>query len=119
MAMKRGKPKAEPRKVSHLKKGDEVIVLSGKDKGKKGKILTVISDKGKAIVENVNFVKKHQRPTQKMAKAGIIEKEAALDVAKLMLVCPRCNKASRTGSSAVDGRNVRVCVKCEEIVDRV
>ncbi|OGC03678.1 50S ribosomal protein L24 [candidate division WOR-1 bacterium RIFOXYA12_FULL_43_27] len=96
-----------------MKKGDMVIILSGKDKGKKGKILRVLPKKGTAVVEGVNMIKKHQKATQNF-KGGIIERPNALRIPKLMLVCPRCHKPARTGK--VDGK--RVCVKCKEVVDK-
>lgn len=97
----------------NIKKGDTVIVLSGKDRGKKGKILRVISKTGKIIVEGVNVVKKHQKPTQKF-QGGIIEKPSAIPFGKVQVVCPRCSKKARIGRK--DG--VRVCKKCGEGIDK-
>jgi len=80
----------------HVKKGDTVLVLSGKDKGKKGKIIEALPKKGKVVVEGVNKVKRHTKPTQKMPQGGIIVKEAAMHSSKLMLACPSCDKPTPT-----------------------
>jgi large subunit ribosomal protein L24 len=99
-----------------LKKGDTVVVISGRDKDKKGKILTV-SDKG-IIVEKLNVVKKHQRPS-KTFQGGIIEKALPLNPSKVMPVCAKCNKGVRVKFDHVEGRSVRKCATCGEVMDRV
>ena len=101
----------------HVKTGDTVVVLSGKDKGKQGKITTAMPRKGMVVVENVNKVKRHSKPSMKSPQGGIIEKEMPLNVCKVQLICPACNKATRIGHKNVDGKNVRVCKKCGEVVD--
>jgi large subunit ribosomal protein L24 len=102
-----------------IKRNDTVEVISGKEKGKRGKVLIVLRDKQRVIVERVNFVKRHQRPTQKVRQGGIIEREGSLHVSNVMLVCGKCGKPTRTGSQALaDGRRVRVCKRCNEIVDK-
>jgi large subunit ribosomal protein L24 len=102
--------------LSKLKKGDTVKVLSGKDKGKTGKILRVISEKDRVIVEKVNLIKKHKRPDQK-SKGGILEKEAPLHISKVGLFCSKCNKAVRIRTRIMDdGKKVRVCSKCNEVI---
>jgi len=102
--------------LSKLKKGDTVKVLSGKDKGKTGKILRVIPEKDRIIVEKVNLIKKHKRPDQKV-KGGILEKEAPLHVSKVGLLCSKCNKAVRVRSKVMDdGKKVRVCAKCNDVI---
>ena len=101
----------------HVKKGDTVVVLSGKDKGKQGEITTAMPSKGMVIVENVNKVKRHSKPSMKSPQGGIIEKEMPLNVCKVQLICPACKKATRIGHKNVDGKNVRVCKKCGEVVD--
>jgi large subunit ribosomal protein L24 len=99
---------------SHLKKGDTVVVLSGKDRGKQGKVLRVNAGKGTAIVERVNFQKKHTRPNpQKNVKGGILERESAIGIDKLQLICPNCNEPARLGSNRTDGGSVRFCRKCK------
>ena len=103
----------------HIKKNDIVIVTKGKEKGKSGKVLRVYPEKGKAIVEKLNFIKRHAKPSQQMRQGGIIEKEAPLTVANLMILCPKCNKPVRTGRRRLeDGHNVRVCRKCGDILDK-
>jgi large subunit ribosomal protein L24 len=103
----------------HVKKGDNVIVISGKDKGKKGKVIKVIPKKEKAIVEGINMVTKHMRPTANVPQGGRIEQEAPIYTSKLMIVCNKCQKPARLGHKILeDGRKVRVCKKCNEIIDK-
>jgi large subunit ribosomal protein L24 len=101
----------------HVKKGDTVVVLSGKDKGKQGKIVSAFPKKRQVIVEDVNKVKRHTKPSLKAPQGGIIQKEMPLDVCKVMVVCPACNKPTRIAHKLVDGKNLRVCKKCGEVVD--
>jgi large subunit ribosomal protein L24 len=101
---------------SRLKRGDTVMVISGKDKGKKGKIMNVF-DHG-VIVEKVNVAKKHQKPT-KTFQGGIIEKPMPVNPSKIMLVCPKCGEATRVKFDKIEGKSVRKCVSCSEIVDKV
>ncbi|POZ92802.1 50S ribosomal protein L24 [Petrotoga halophila] len=102
-----------------IKRDDTVIVISGKDKGKKSKVLRVIPKDKKVIVDNVNVVKKHQRPTQKMREGGIIEQPSPIDISNVMLVCPNCDQKTRVGFKFLeDGSKVRYCKKCGEIVDK-
>ena len=101
----------------NVKKGDTVVVLSGKDKGKQGKIIQAIPKKAQVIVEDVNKVKRHTKPSLKAPQGGIIQKEMPLNVCKVQLVCPACNKPTRIGHKAVDGKNLRICKKCGEVVD--
>ncbi len=103
----------------HVKKGDTVVILSGKDKGKQGKIIEALPKKGKIVVEGVNKVKRHAKPTQKTPQGGIIVKEAALHSAKAMLVCPACDKPTRIKKTALaSGKMARTCRKCGEIIDK-
>ena len=102
----------------HVKKGDNVSVLSGKDVGKKGEVLTVIPSEGKVIVKGVNIVTKHKKARSATEQGGIIRQEAAMDASKVMLVCPKCGKAARTGKKILgDGQKVRYCKKCSEVID--
>ncbi len=104
---------------AHVRRGDTVAVISGKERGKRGKVLRVLLDKGRVVIEKVNMVKKHQRPTQKVRQGGIIEREGPLALSNVLLVCGRCNKPSRTGISVLaDGRKMRVCKRCGEPVDK-
>jgi large subunit ribosomal protein L24 len=102
-----------------IRRNDTVVVIAGKEKGKRGKVLMVLSAKQRVIVERVNFIKRHQRPTQKVRQGGIIEREGALHLSNVMLVCGKCDKPTRTGTQALaDGRRARVCRRCGEIVDK-
>lgn len=106
--------KETPRTPSHVKKGDTVVVLSGKDRGKQGKVLRVIPSKAQAIVERINFFKKHTRPNpQQNIKGGILEREAALPLSKLQVICPSCNEPTRTGTHHTESGSTRYCKKCE------
>jgi len=102
-----------------IKKGDTVQVISGKDKGKTGEVITVIPKEDKVIVRGVNVVKRHQRPTSHMRQGGIIEKESPIYVYKVALVCPSCGKPTRVGFKVLeDGSKVRYCKKCGEVIDK-
>lgn len=103
----------------HVRRGDTVGVIAGREKGKRGKVLRVLTGKGRVLVEHVNMVKKHQRPTQKLRQGGIIEREGALALSNVLVVCTRCDKPSRTGVKLLsDGRKVRSCKRCGEAVDK-
>ena len=101
----------------HVKKGDTVVVLSGKDKGQKGKVILSMPKKSKVVVEGINKVKRHTKPNQKAPQGGIITKEAPLAACKVKVVSPACQKATRTMKKLVNGRYVRACKKCGELVD--
>jgi large subunit ribosomal protein L24 len=102
----------------HVKRDDLVMVVAGKDKGKSGKVLRVMPDKGRVLVESLNLVKRHTRPTQANQEGGIIEKEAPISISNVQLLCPGCNKPTRTGIKTLDdGSKVRFCKKCNEIVN--
>jgi large subunit ribosomal protein L24 len=103
----------------HVRRGDTVGVIAGREKGKRGKVLRVLTGKGRVLVEHVNMVKKHQRPTQKLRQGGIIEREGALALSNVLVVCGRCDKPSRTGVKLLsDGRKVRSCKRCGEAIDK-
>lgn len=102
----------------HVKKGDTVLVLSGKDKGKEGKVIEALPKKAKVVVEGVNKVKRHTKPSQSNPQGGIITKEAAMSSSKVMLVCPACKKATRIKKNEAAGSFVRVCKKCGEVIDK-
>jgi large subunit ribosomal protein L24 len=105
--------------VSHVRRGDTVGVIAGRERGKRGKVLRVLMDKGRVLVEHVNMVKKHQRPTQKLRQGGIIEREGPLALSNVLLVCARCDKPARTGIKILaDGRKVRTCKRCGEAIDK-
>lgn len=96
----------------NVKKGDTVVVLSGKDKGKQGKVLSVDPKAGKVVVEKINMVSRHQKPRKQGEEGGIIQKEAPLYACKVMAVCPKCNKATRVAHKVEGGKKVRVCKHC-------
>ncbi len=103
--------------MEKIVKGDRVIVLSGEDRGKEGVVLKVDRSKNRAVVEGVNFVKRHQRPTQKNPQGGVVEKEASVHMTNLLVVCGRCNEGVRTKSIKLhDGGSARACKKCGEII---
>ena len=96
----------------NVKKNDTVVVLSGKDKGKQGKVLSVDPKAGKVVVEKINMVSRHQKPRKQGEEGGIIQKEAPLSACKVMAVCPKCNKATRVAHKVEGGKKVRVCKHC-------
>ncbi len=100
----------------HVKKGDTVMITAGDERGKTGKVLRVVTKKRTAIIERMNFVKRHVRPGHPLApQGGVIEKEAPIKVSKLMLVCPKCNQPMRAGNSRLGkGKRVRICGNCSE-----
>jgi len=104
--------------MSRLKRNDMVKVLSGKDRGKTGKILAVFPKKERALVEGVNFVKRHTRQTRQDTKGGIIQKESPIRLSNLMMVCKHCNKPAKVGFRLMkDGSSrARVCKKCGEVI---
>ncbi len=100
----------------HVKKGDTVEIISGKDKSKRGKVLTAYPREGKIIVEGVNFVTRHKKPTGANQQGGRIRQEAPIHASKAMLVCGKCNKRTRVGHKILeDGTKVRVCKVCNEL----
>ena len=103
----------------HVRRGDTVGVITGRERGKRGKVLRVLTDKGRVVVEHVNMLKRHQRPTQKLRQGGIIEREGALALSNVLPICSRCDKPSRTGVKALaDGRKIRICKRCGEAIDK-
>ncbi|MCL2741072.1 MAG: 50S ribosomal protein L24 [Oscillospiraceae bacterium] len=108
------------RKRTHVKKGDTVFVLTGKDRGKKGKVLKSIPSEMRVIVEGVNMVTKHKRPTGRGQQGGIIHQEASVDSSNVMLCCPKCGAGTRIGMEVTDtGRKYRKCKKCGDVIDIV
>ena len=96
-----------------IKKDDTVVVITGKDKGQRGKVLTVIPKEGKVVVEKINLVSRHTKPRKQGDEGGIIQKEAPLYACKVMRVCPKCNKPTRPAHKLLEGgKKVRVCKKC-------
>lgn len=103
-----------------LHKNDIVTVISGKDRGKSGKILKIFPKKNSALVEKVNFIKRHSRPTQKMPQGGILEKEAPVRISKLKLICNKCNENTIVKfklASESSKKYIRICKRCKEMLD--
>ena len=99
----------------HVKTGDNVIIISGRDRGKKGKVLAVSPSEGKVIVEKCNMVSKHIKPRRMGEQGGIVKAESAIYASKVQVVCPRCGKQTRVGHKILeDGKKERICVKCKE-----
>lgn len=105
--------------IAHVRKGDTVVVVAGKERGKKGKVLRVIPEKGRVVIERINMIKKHQRPTQKVRQGGIIEREGSIHLSNVMLVDPGSDRPTRVGMKALsDGKKVRVARRSGEMLDR-
>lgn len=101
-----------------IKKGDTVAVITGKERGKRGRVLSVLAKKDKVVVEKLNVIKRHMKPSKKYAQGGIIEKEAPIHASNVMLLCPKCGKPARIGAQVFeDGKKLRVCKKCREVID--
>jgi len=106
----------------HVRKGDQVLVLSGNYKGKVSRVLKVFPESNRVIVEGVNFIKRHTRPSQQNPQGGIIEKEAPIHASNVMVICPKCGQPTRVGRKTVwnerrqKREHVRVCKKCGEMI---
>jgi len=101
-----------------IRKNDTVLVIAGKDKGKKGKVRFAYPDENRVMVEGINMVKKHAKARGQVRQAGIIEREAPISAANVMLICSKCNKPARVGYRLLqDGRKARVCRACGEVID--
>ena len=101
-----------------LKKGDTVVVIQGKELGKKGKVQRVVVEEERIIVERVNFIKRHVKPSKKTPQGGVIEREASMHISNVQLVCPSCDKPTRTGVRMEGDQKVRFCKKCKTQVDK-
>ena len=103
-----------------IRRNDTVIVTTGKDRGKKGRVIKVVTEKNRLIVEGVNLIKRHTRPNPaKNVKGGIVSREASLHASNVQLVCPECGAMTRVGHRVLnDGRKIRICRKCEGVVDK-
>jgi large subunit ribosomal protein L24 len=105
-------------KEYHVKKNDTVMVMAGKSKGKTGKVLRINRKTDRIIVEKVNMIKRHVKPSQK-TKGGIMEREGAIHVSNVMIYCDKCAKAVRVGTKVLeDGKKARYCKKCNEVLDK-
>ena len=102
----------------NIRKNDTVLVIAGKDKGKKGKVRFTYPDKKRIMVEGINFIKKHSKARGAARQAGIIEREAPIPVSNVMLLCSKCNHPARVGFRFLDdGKKVRLCRACGEVID--
>ena len=108
------------RLATPIRKNDNVVVTTGKDRGKRGRVVRVVPDKNRVVVEGVNIVKRHTKANpQRNIKGGVVEREAPLHASNVQIVCPECGKPTRIGRTVLaDGRKVRVCRKCEGVVDK-
>jgi len=105
--------------IAHVRKGDTVMVVAGKERGKRGRVLRVIPEKNRVVVERVNMIKKHQRPTQRIRQGGIIEREGSIHHSNVMLLDPTSGKPTRIGMRALsDGKKARVARKSGELIDK-
>ena len=101
----------------HIRAGDLVVVLTGKDKGKRGKVMSALPEKGQAVVEGVNIATRHVKPRRQGEPGGITKQEVPMRASKLMRVCPKCNKPTRFGHKVLpDGNKGRACKKCGEMI---
>jgi large subunit ribosomal protein L24 len=100
-----------------IRKDDTVIIITGKDKGKKGKIRQVLAKDGSVVIEGINIIKRHKKPRGQARQAGIIESEAPVNISKVMIMCPKCSKPVRLKAKVQeDGKRMRVCSKCNEVI---
>jgi len=108
------------RLATPIRKNDNVLVVTGKNRGTRGRVLKVDPEKNRLIVEGVNMIKRHTKPNpQKNIKGGVVEREASIHASNVQLVCPECGKQTRVGRKILgDGRKVRICRKCEGVVDK-
>ena len=104
--------------MSMIKKGDTVVVIAGKEKGKSGKVTDVSPKDNKVLVEGINIVTKHQKARKQDEKSQIVKKNAPVEASNLMVVCPSCGKATRVAHNTVDGKKVRICKKCSASLDK-
>lgn len=105
--------------IFHVRKGDKVQIIAGKDKGKKGKILLSFPSKHRVVVEGANIVKKHTKPTQKSPQGGIVETPGSIHVSNVQLICPHCSQPTRLGAKRTEqGKRIRVCRKCDGEIDK-
>lgn len=99
-----------------IRKGDMVQISAGKEKGKTGKVLRVLRDQNRIVVEKLNMIKRHTRPSQKNPQGGIVEKEGSLNYSNVLLLCPKCNRGVRAGRKLDGDKKVRICKKCGESI---
>jgi large subunit ribosomal protein L24 len=103
--------------VRRLRKDDTVMVIAGRERGKTGKVLRVLSDGGRVVIERVNMVKRHTKPKGVQQPGGIVEREASIHLSNVLPICGRCNKPTRIGHRRLEGQTLRVCRRCGELLD--
>jgi large subunit ribosomal protein L24 len=103
----------------HVRKGDQVVVIAGKEKGKRGRVLRLLTDKGRVVIERINMVKKHTKPSQRQPRGGIIEKEGSVEASNVALWCGKCAapRRSRVDATAEGKNKRRVCAKCASVFE--
>jgi large subunit ribosomal protein L24 len=102
-----------------IRKDDQIMIKVGREKGKTGKVARVIPDKGMVVIEKLNMVSRHQKPSQKNKQGGIVEKEAPMAISNVMILCEKCKGPVRVGTKKLDdGKSVRYCKKCSEVIDK-
>ena len=108
------------RLATPIRKNDNVVVTTGKDRGKSGRVVRLVPEKNRVVVEGVNIIKRHTRPNpQKNVKGGVVEREAPVHASNVQIVCPECGKPTRIGKRILDdGRKVRICRKCDGVLDK-
>jgi large subunit ribosomal protein L24 len=100
-----------------IKKNDTVLIMVGREKGKRGRVISVYPSEDKLLVERVNIIKKHMKPSKKQTQGGIIEKEAPLHISNVMLLCPKCGKPTTIANTMLsDGQKARMCKRCKEVI---
>lgn len=101
-----------------LKKEDTVVVMTGKEKGKSGRVIRLFPKDDKILIEKINIIKKHMKPNRQYSQGGIIEKESPIHISNVMLKCPQCGSSTRIGNKVLEsGKKLRACKKCKEVID--
>ena len=117
--MRAGASRVAPPRTSRIRKNDTVMVITGRERGKTGKVLRVLRDRNQVIIERLHMVKRHQKPRGQQSPGGVVEKEASINLSNVMIMCDRCNAPARIGGRRLeDGSAVRVCRRCGEAIDR-
>jgi large subunit ribosomal protein L24 len=117
--MRAGAAEKPARTRPKIRKNDTVIVIAGRERGKTGKVLRVLPEQGRLLIERLNMVKRHHKPRGPQSPGGVVEKEASIDLSNVMIMCERCNAPARIGARRLaDGKAVRVCRRCHEVIDR-
>ena len=105
--------------VQRLRKDDTVVIIAGRERGKTGKVLRVLDERGRVVIERVNLIKRHTKPRGVQQPGGIVEKEASIHLSNVVPICPRCNKPTRIGHRRLeDGRGVRICKRCGDVMEQ-